>query len=91
MILRSDQPATYMPIPAPGRFTDLRQHLHNAGVDTAYLSLVLEQYLDLPDNMPKQDWFLDPFDDHQAWEFREQIGKFRNMIVDREDEGDGDL
>ncbi len=55
-----------MAIPAPTRFTDLRKHLHAAQVDAAYLSHVLEQYLELPDNMPQQDWFLDPLADHQG-------------------------
>jgi len=89
-ILRSDQPALYMPIPAPSRFTDLRQHLHNAGIDAAYLSLTLEQYLALPENLPKQDWFLNPADDHQAWAFRETLGQFKGMIEDKPDEGNGD-
>ena len=79
-----------MPIPAPARFTDLREHLHNAGIDAAYLSLTLEQYLNLPDNMPQQDWFLDPQDDHQAWQFRENINQFMGMIQDKPDIGNGD-
>lgn len=79
-----------MLIPAPARFTDLREHLHTAGIDAAFLSLTLEQYLDLPDNMPKHDWFLDPHEDHQAWQYRENISQFRGMIVDKPDEGNGE-
>lgn len=90
MNVSSDQPALYMPIPAPARFTDLRQHLHAAGVDAAYLSLVLEQYLELPENMPTQDWAFDPHDDHQAWQYRETLNQFRAMIVDKPDEGNGE-
>ncbi|GAB3886015.1 hypothetical protein [Spirosoma agri] len=80
-----------MPIPAPARFTDLREHLHSAGVDAAYLNLVLEQYLSLPENMPSQDWMQDPHDDHQAWQFRENLTQFREMIVDKPDEGNGEV
>lgn len=79
-----------MPIPAPARFTDLREHLHTAGIDAAYLSLTLEQYLTIPDNMPQHDWFLDPLEDHQAWQYRENINQFKAMIVDKPDEGNGD-
>lgn len=90
MSVRSDQPALYMAIPAPARFTDLRQHLHNAGIDSAFLSLTLEQYLDLPENMPQHDWFLDPQEDHQAWQFRETINEFRGMTQEKLPEGNGD-
>ncbi|MCK8492906.1 hypothetical protein M0L20_13645 [Spirosoma sp. RP8] len=79
-----------MSIPAPARFTDLRKHLHDAGIDAAYLCLTLEQYLNLPDNMPTHDWMLDPHEDHQAWEYRENLNNFRQMIVDKPDEGNGD-
>ncbi|MVM36500.1 hypothetical protein GO730_00570 [Spirosoma sp. HMF3257] len=72
-----------MAFPAPARFTDLRQHLHKAGIDAARLSFVLEDYLGLPDNMPRQDWFLDPQEDHQAWGFREAICEFQKMIADK--------
>lgn len=90
MKVSSDQPALYMPIPAPARFTDLRQHLHNAQIDAAYLSLTLEQYLSLPENLPKQDWFIDPQDDHQAWQFRQNIVQFVEMIRDKPDVGNGE-
>ncbi|GAB3803419.1 hypothetical protein GCM10028819_33310 [Spirosoma humi] len=79
-----------MAIPAPARFTDLRQHLHDAGIDSAYLSLTLEQYLDKAENMPQQDWFLDPMEDHQAWAFREAINEFRAMTQEKEDVGNKD-
>lgn len=79
-----------MPIPAPARFTDLREHLHTAGIDAAYLSLTLEQYLNLPDNMPQHDWFTDPHDDHQAWAFREAINTFRGMVEEKPEEGNGE-
>ena len=72
-----------MAIPAPARFTDLRVHLHSAGVDAAHLNFVLEQYLDLPDNMPVDTWYMDPHDEHQAWEFRETINQFREMLFDK--------
>ncbi|RZM21702.1 MAG: hypothetical protein EOO88_31925 [Pedobacter sp.] len=79
-----------MPTPAPAGFTDLRVHLHTAGVDAAHLSFVLEQYLSIPDNLPRSDWFTDPLEDHQAWAFREAVTSFQQMIVDKTDEGDGD-
>lgn len=79
-----------MAIPAPTRFTDLRQHLHAAQVDAAYLSHVLEQYLELPDNMPQHDWFLDPLEDHQAWDYRNALIAFQQMIVAKPDEGNGE-
>jgi hypothetical protein len=85
MSVRSDQPALYMAIPAPARFTDLRQHLHNAGIDAAYLSLTLENYLAIADNMPSHDWMLDPHDDHQAWAYREVINHFMEMVEEKED------
>ena len=79
-----------MAIPAPTRFTDLRQHLHAAGVDSTYLSQTLERYLDLPENMPQQNWFLDPQQDHQAWHFRDVINEFMQMTQEKEDTGNGD-
>jgi hypothetical protein len=79
-----------MPIPAPAQFTDLRQHLHNAGIDSTYLCLTLEQYLGKEENMPKQDLFLDPVEDHQAWAFREAINEFMEMTREKEDEGNGE-
>lgn len=80
----------YMAIPAPNRFTDLRQHLHDAGIDSAYLSLTLEQYLAREENMPKADWFNDPHEDHQAWQFREAVIEFMEMTQEKPDEGNGD-
>lgn len=74
-----------MAIPAPAQFTDLRQHLHDAGIDSAYLSLTLGNYLGKAENMPRQDWFLDPQEDHQAWAFREAINEFREMTQEKED------
>lgn len=79
-----------MAIPAPARFTDLREHLHHADIDSAHLSFVLEHYLSLPDNMPVADWFLEPHEDHQAWEFRETINQFREMIDDKVEDGNGE-
>lgn len=79
-----------MPIPAPAGFKDLRVHLHEAGIDAAHLSFVLEQYLSIPDNLPRSDWFSDPLADHQAWAFREAVEAFRQMIVDKPDVGNGD-
>jgi len=79
-----------MAIPSPAQFTDLRQHLHAAGIDSAHLSFTLEQYLGKEENMPKQDLFLDPVDDHQAWSFREAINEFMEMTQEKEDVGNGD-
>ena len=69
-------------IPAPTRFTDLRQHLHDAQIDAAYLCHVLTQYLDHPKNMPQQDWFLDSLEDHQAWEYRNALLIFQQLLAD---------
>ncbi|WP_255433006.1 hypothetical protein [Spirosoma sp. KUDC1026] len=44
-----------MGISIPDTFTDFRAHLHTAQIDAAYLALVLEQYLSLPDNLPRSD------------------------------------
>jgi hypothetical protein len=79
-----------MAIPAPARFADLREHLHTAQVDAAYLSHVLEQYLQQPAHMPQHDWFLDPLEDHQAWDYRTAILTFQQMIVAKPDEGNGE-
>ncbi|MEZ0607859.1 hypothetical protein ACAW74_05045 [Fibrella sp. WM1] len=79
-----------MPIPAPEGFTDLRVHLHEAGVDAAHLSFVLERYLETPDNMPRSDWSTDVQAEHQAWAYREAVGTFQQMIVDKPDDGNGD-
>lgn len=79
-----------MAIPAPARFTDLRAHLHTAGVDAAHLHFVLDHYLNLPENMPVADWFMDAHEDHQAWQFREAIREFQHMIVDKVEEGNGE-
>ena len=54
-----------------------------------HLSLVLEQYLAMPDNMPQHDWFLDPLEDHQAWAYREVINEFRGMTEEKPPEGNG--
>jgi hypothetical protein len=79
-----------MAIPAPAHFTDFRVHLHNAQIDAAHLHFVLGQYLDLPENLPKADWTTDPLEEHQAWEFREAIDTFRQMIEDKPDQGNGE-
>ncbi|GAB3767747.1 hypothetical protein GCM10028818_01100 [Spirosoma horti] len=76
-----------MPIPAPSRFTDLKVHLHSAGVDAVHLNFVLEHYLGLPENLPIDAWYLDPHEEHQAWDFREAIRTFQQMIVDKPETG----
>ncbi|MCX6216387.1 hypothetical protein [Spirosoma sp.] len=80
-----------MPIPAPPRFTDLKVHLHSAGVDAARLNFVLEHYLDLPANKPLEAWYLEPHEEHQAWAFREAIQTFQQMIVDDPEAGNGEV
>jgi hypothetical protein len=79
-----------MGIPTPDTFTDFRAHLHTAQIDAAYLALVLEQYLNLPDNLPRSDWQTDPLAEHQAWAFREAIDTFRQMILDKPEQGNGE-
>jgi hypothetical protein len=71
-----------MPTPAPARFTDLREQLHTGSIDAVYISLTLEQYLALPDNMSQHDWLIDPQEDHQAWQYRENISQFMSMITE---------
>ncbi|WP_019986305.1 hypothetical protein [Rudanella lutea] len=79
-----------MPFPAPARFTDLRAHLHAARIDAAHLSFVLEHYLSLPQNMPLDEWYQDPLEDHQAWAYRDIVSSFRQMIEAKPDEGNGE-
>lgn len=77
-------------IPAPEQFTDLRQHLHDAEIDPAYLVLKLREWLDNYANLPRTDWFTDPLDDHQAWYYRQVVEDMAEYLREPDEPGDGD-
>lgn len=77
-------------VPAPVLFQVLRDYLEAQQIDVAHICFHLECFLQKPEHLPKTDWYTDPLDEHQAWDYRKTIGEFIEMLQKQPDEGDGD-